>query len=150
MKNHHRRTTALVLVSPGFEEESTIRCMTKIRKSGVATKLVGLTAGLLVGAHGLTVRCDVTLADLESQKGYQLIVLPGSAQGNRSFLADPRAIRLFDNTAKDGGWIAVMNRAETLFMQAGLFDMLGDNSVIFQSGQETDVFVEKLVNLVSK
>lgn len=150
MKTQQERTAALVLVSPGFAEEATVRCVTAIRKSGIETKLLGLTSGHTVGAHGLTIRSDVTLTDLEPWKKFRLIVVTGSSYSERSYLADPRTMQLFEKTAKEGGWIAVLNRAETSFVQAGLIDLEENTNVIFQRGQDTCEFVERLVNLVTE
>lgn len=139
--------TALVLISSGFEEESTIACIKQLRNSGLAAKLVGLTAGLMVGAHGLTIRPDITLADLETQAGYRLIVVPGCTQSTRSLLTDPRVHQLFATTTSAGGQIAVMNTAEAAFVQAGLLELLAEDNVLVQGGQDTAGFLNRLVRL---
>jgi putative intracellular protease/amidase len=140
--------TTLILTSSGFDEESTIKCLKQVRGSGLEAKLVGLRAGLLVGAHGLTVRPDITLGGLETQKEYRLIIVPGFTQSTRSLLADPRIHRLFTATTKAGGWVAVMNTAEEAFVQAGLLDLLAGDSVMVQGGQDTADFINQLVHLV--
>jgi putative intracellular protease/amidase len=147
MNKAHIQHTTLILTSSGFDEESTIKCIKQLRGSGLEAKLVGLRAGLLVGAHGLTVRPDITLGGLDTQRGYRLIVVPGSAQSARSLLADPRVHRLFTVTTKAGGWVAVMNTAEEAFVQAGLLDLLAEDSVMVQGGQDTADFINKLVHL---
>ena len=147
MKIAQIQNSTLILISSGFEEESTITCIKQLRGSGVKVKLVGLTAGLLVGTHGVTVRPDITLAGLETQKGYQLIIVPGSTQSTRSMLADPRVHRLFTATTKAGGRVAVMGAAEEAFVQAGLLELLADSSVMVQGGQDTAAFINQLVQL---
>ena len=139
--------TALILISSGFDEESIVACLKKLRGSGLEAKLVGQTAGLLVGGHGLTVRPDMTLGSLESQKGYRLVVLPGSAQSTRPMLADPRVHQLFSETTRAGGQVAVMGTAEAAFVQAGLLDFLTGAGVVVQGGLDTTYFVNQLVHL---
>jgi putative intracellular protease/amidase len=150
MKKQQKPLTTLILISSGFEEESTIICMKQMRSSGVEVKLVGLTAGLLVGACGLAIRPDITLAGLEPQKGCRLIVVPGCTQSTRSLLADPRVHELFAATVSVGGRVAVMSTAEATFVEAGLLDFLADASVIVQGGQHTAAFINGLIRLKAK
>ena len=147
MKKAQIQPTTLILISSGFDEEATITCIKQLRGSGLEARLVGLTAGLLVGAYGLTVRPDITLAGLENQKEYQLIVVPGSTQSTRLMLADPRVHQLFTATTMAGGRVAVMATAEEAFVQAGRLEFLADASVMVQGGQDTAAFINQLVHL---
>ena len=139
--------TTIILINSGFEEESTITWLKRLRGLGLEAKLVGLTAGLLQGLNGLIVRPDMTLDGLETQKGCRLIVLPGSTESTRSMLADPRVHQLFAATTGAGGQVAVMGDAEEAFVQAGLLDFLADSAVKVQGGQDTAAFVNHLVHL---
>lgn len=150
MKKQRKPPAALILISAGFEEESTITCMKELRSSGAEAKLVGLTSGLLVGARGLTVRPDVTVAGLESRKGYRLVLVPGCTQSTRTLLADPRVHQLFAATAGEGGRVAVMSPAETAFAQAGFLDSLTEAAVMFQGEQDTAEFIKQLVHLTAE
>lgn len=149
MNTYQRRPTVLVLISSGFEEESTIRCMKELRTLGLEVKLVGLKAGLIVGVNGLTIYPDVTLANLELPRRYRLIVIPGSSQSTKSLLTDPRIFQLFAGTTKRGGWIAIMNKAEAAFVQAGMLQTLADTNVIVQGSEDLSSFVRRLVHLIA-
>lgn len=150
MKKQSLPPAALVLISSGFEEESTIICVKQLRSLGADAKLVGLTAGLMVGARGLTVRPDIALAGLEPKEEYQLIVVPGCTQSTRSLLADPRVHQLFSTTATGSGLVAVMRSAEEAFVQAGLLDSLAEPAVMFQGVQDTAEFIEELVRRMAE
>ncbi len=148
MNKHPIQPTILVLVSSGFEEESTVRCMKEIRRLGAEVKLVGLRAGLIVGANGLAIRPDVTLSGLKPGSSYQLIVVPGSSHSTRLLLTDPRTYLLLTNTAEHGGSIAILNKAEAVFVQSGLLEGLVAGSVIFQGEADTSTFIRGLIHLI--
>ena len=123
--------------------------MNQLRKSGTKTKLVGLTTGLLVGAKGLTVKPDITLADLQLRQGYPMIIVPGYAKNARSLLADPRVHQLFAAAAETGGRVAVMSEAEAAFVESGLLDSMPNTNIEVQGGQETAAFILSLIHLIS-
>lgn len=144
MKKRRLRSTALILISAGFDEELTIACMKKLRGSGIGVKLVGLTAGLLNGTRGLAVRPDITMADLETHEGHRLIVFPGSTQSTLALLVDPRVHQLFSATVSAGGRVAILGNAQKAFALAGQLDLLAHSRVIIQGRQDTHVFISQL------
>ena len=124
-------------------------CMKRLRAAGIEVRLVGLTAGLMTGIHGLTVRPDITLADLRTRKEYRLVIAPGCIQSALSLLVDPRVHELMAATMKAGGRVAVMGEAEEAFVQAGRLELLARPGVVAQGKRETNDFVSLLVKLAT-
>ncbi len=63
-KNTDQRCT-LLIIADGFEEAEAVTILSALRQAGVCIKCVGLTSGLIGGAHGVWVRPDLTMADLD-------------------------------------------------------------------------------------
>lgn len=124
----------LILVDTGFDEEETIKCLGLMRRSGLATEVIGHRAGLIFVTNGLTIRPDRTLVDLDETAGLQMLILPGRTQSTLSLLTDPRVHSLFAIVATGGGCLAVTNQAEETLQRAGLAEVLTDPSVISQAG----------------
>ena len=124
MSKRRKQENTIITITSGFEEESTIICLKRLRRAGLNVKLVGLTARPVVGAHGLIVRPDCSLEELEGQSNPQLMIIPGYEESAEKLLADPRFHRLFHATAANDGHVGIMREAESAFGRAGLAEML--------------------------
>ena len=59
-----RQRCALVIIADGFEETEAVVILSSLRQAGLCVKSVGLTSGLISGAHGILLMPDLTLTDL--------------------------------------------------------------------------------------
>jgi len=146
MYKRRKQSRTIIMITSGFEEESTIICLKRLRRAGLNVKLVGLTTHHVVGAHGLTVRPDCSIGDLEGKNDPQLMVIPGYEESAEKLLADPRFHRLFQATAANKGYIGIMRAAETAFGRAGLPDMLSDSHCLRQGKVDTTTFSQSLAD----
>lgn len=141
MSKKRRQETTIILITSGFDDESTIIVLKRLRGAAQATALVGLTAGLITGASGLSVRADCSLEELEIENGPRLLVVPGPTACTGRLLADPRMHTLWRAVAANDGRIAVLRSAEPAFVHGGLGEMLSEPSVRFQGKTDTVEFI---------
>jgi 4-methyl-5(b-hydroxyethyl)-thiazole monophosphate biosynthesis len=108
-----------VLLAPGFEESDVSTVTRTLRRSGFRVAVVGLTAGLVRGAYGLSLSPDWTLSEVEKEHP-RAIVLPGPIQAARQLNADPRVHILLRRVAEQGGYVVAIDAAYTVLRNAGL------------------------------
>ena len=137
----------LILIAPGFEEGATVLCLERLREAGLPVSLIGLSAGLLTGLHGLTVRPDYSLDQLSLTVPRRLIVVSGGRQSAASLLSDPRVHQLLNATLEASGYAAAMSSAETCLAQAGIPVPSYSSRFIAQSNIELDGFIHRLINI---
>jgi putative intracellular protease/amidase len=98
----------LILIADGFEETETITWLSLVRQAGLCIKSVGLTRGLVSGAHGISLKPDLALAELEpwlNTTAIRAVVLPGGGPSLARLEADPRTHRLLRWVMEQGGQI---------------------------------------------
>lgn len=149
MDKRHKHDKSIIIITSGFEEESTVVCLKRFRSAGLNVKLVGLTARPVVGAHGLVVRPDCSLEQLDDNGEPRLIVIPGYEKSVEKLLADPRFHRLFEATVANDGRIGIMRTAEAAFGQAGLIDLLAAPHCLRQGTMDAVSFSRDLAAAVS-
>ncbi|HRQ40113.1 MAG TPA: DJ-1/PfpI family protein [Chloroflexota bacterium] len=108
----------VILLAPGFEETAVVYCMEHMREAGLPVSLVGLSAGILKGLHGLAVRPDYSLDQLSPETVHQGVIMPGGPACVSALLTDPRVHRLLDVTIQNSGFVAVLATAVPLFTQS--------------------------------
>lgn len=99
---------ALIIIAGGFDEPETIVWLSALRQAGLCAKSVGLTGGLISGAHGIGLRPDLTFVDLDhllKTTTISLVILPGGEQGLAGLERDPRVYKLLRQAVAQGGQI---------------------------------------------
>lgn len=148
MYSKQDRNRTIIIITSGFEEESTVICLKQFRLAGLDVKLVGLTARPVVGAHGLVVRPDCSLGELGGDLQTNLLIIPGYEKNAEKLLADPRFHRLFQATIANGGHVGIMHSAEIAFDHAGLKDMLSAPQCLRQGKMDVITFSRDLAETV--
>lgn len=108
-----------ILLAPGFEEAEALVPADLLRRAGLETKLVGLTAAPVPGGQGMQVVPDGTLDQVDLDRA-DMIVLPGGSLGVKNLGADPAVEALVRQAAQRGIWVAAICAAPTLLAQWGL------------------------------
>lgn len=135
-----------ILLAPGFLEGDTIYCLDRLRGAGISVSIVGLASGLITGAHGLSVKPDSTLNQLQSGSLFEMVLIPGGPQCTAALLADPRVHEMFDCTWQSKGRVAVLIDAEPEMKRAGLLDT--SERWLPQGTRQIDAFTNELINLL--
>jgi len=119
---------ALILLAPDFREGTIVYCLERLRQAGVAVSLVGLSARMVKGLHGMVVRPDFSLGELISKMDTQssgcadhpLIIIPGGNACISALFADPRVHQLIQSALQKEGLVAAMPEAEKMLEQTQL------------------------------
>ena len=107
------------MLAPGFEEADVSTVTRSLRRTGFPVTVVGLTAGPVRGAYGLSLTSDRSLSEVETEPP-QAIVLPGGAQASRQLSADPRVHLLLRCVVGQGGYVLALESAYSVLRSAGL------------------------------
>lgn len=98
----------LIIIADGFEETETVAWLSALRQAGLCVKSVGLTSGLIGGAHGIWLMPDLAFTHLTALLNttvISLVILPGGEQSLARLEADPRVYRLLRQVVEQGGQI---------------------------------------------
>ncbi len=151
MSTHKIKTIigkVFILVAPGFEESTTVRCLTRLRDATVSVSLVGTMAGLISGARGVVIQPDYTVGEVTAVATPKIIFVPDGKKSVSSLLADPRVHRLIQATVENQGTIAAMpfaaSKLKNIVSKSGV-----ENPPIIQSNGNIKNFTDRLINLAS-
>lgn len=108
-----------VLVAPGFEEIEALVPVDILRRAGIEVQTVGMPQSKVTGAHGITIQCDLSLAEV-SRQGLQMVLLPGGMPGTTNLGQTPQVKELVEFCAAGGLWIGAICAAPMLLGQWGL------------------------------
>ena len=114
------RGPVLVLLADGFEEEDVVAVTRTLRRVGLPVKLVGLSAGLVRGAYGVSLLPDAILSEVDAERP-QAIVVPGGLHSSQHLNADPRIHALLDRGMAQGSYVVALASADSVLHRAGLW-----------------------------
>jgi 4-methyl-5(b-hydroxyethyl)-thiazole monophosphate biosynthesis len=115
------------MLAPGFEEADVSTVARSLRRSGFSVAVVGLTAGPIRGAYGLSLASDLALSEVEMESP-QAVVLPGGVQASRQLGADPRVHHLLRRVVGRGGYVVALDTAYTVLRSAWVLHSDGSQS----------------------
>jgi putative intracellular protease/amidase len=142
-ENKHQRSIVILLAN-GFVEQETVACVEKMRANNLPVLLVGVSAGLVTGQHGLKIKPDYSLEEIKSNPDLpQMILFPNGIQTHLS--TDPRIHRLVEKIINDNGIVAAMSTAEPFISE---YAADGQRQFQRQGGDTADVFIDQLVDMV--
>jgi putative intracellular protease/amidase len=136
-----------ILIAPSFEEGTVVYCLDRLRDAGLSVLLISSSAGLINGLHGLSIRPDLTLDQINHTMNFHLAIVPGSRQCTTSLLADPRVHELFDATWQNGGCVVAAGTAAPVLAQARV-GAAYPSQYITQGDMSLPMFADHLINLV--
>lgn len=131
-----RLSKIFILLARGFEETDVSTMTRALRRTGWPVALVGLRAGSVRGAYGLSLAPDCLLSEVEMEVP-RAVVLPGGVQGTRRFAADPRVHRLLRRVVSGGGYVVALESAYAVLRTAGVLQSNGsqlDNGFVGDPG----------------
>ena len=137
-----------ILLAPGFEEGAAIYCLDRLREAGIPVSLVGASAGLISGTHGVTVRPDCTLGQLTAVPPPKIVLIPDGKKSVSALLADPRVHRLLAATVENNGAIAAMPATASMLGGVGIESETAVSPIITQPNGSLDEFTDQLINLI--
>src|ERR1700733_13980340 len=73
--------SALVFLAPGFEEIEAITVIDILRRAEIETVVAGLATNPIPASRQTRHLADVHLADVDSTREFEIVVLPGGMEG---------------------------------------------------------------------
>lgn len=145
-----------MVIADGFEEAETIVMLSVLRQAGLCVKSVGLTNGLVSGAHGVWLMPDLALADLNrliDTTAIKLIILPEGDQSLARLEADPRVHQLLRQVVARRGQIVTspeglrVPRAAAVWVNESEEDSDDQRATVLlrDPGQSPETFAQDLV-----
>ena len=115
------RQTILVPLAPGFEEIEAVAIVDVLRRAELDVTLAGLSAGPVLGAHGITLETDCALDELEPSS-IAALVLPGGQPGTDNLMADERILELVRELQAQERTTAAICAAPMVLAKAGVLE----------------------------
>jgi len=109
----------IVLLAEGFEEIEAVSVIDVLRRADIEVCVAGLKDGHIKGAHGLMIKPDAALEDID-EDNFDMVVLPGGATGANNISASKDADELLRKYAKEEKYIAAICAAPAVLAEKGL------------------------------
>ena len=70
----------LCLLAPGFEEIEAVTVIDIVRRAAIDITIAGVEQDVVMGSHGVAIRCDLTFDKVQSDQ-FECLFLPGGQPG---------------------------------------------------------------------
>lgn len=110
-----------ILLGTGFEEIEAIAPADLLRRAGVEVQFVGVNGPVVAGAHGIEVKADITLSEVNLE-GLELLIVPGGSDGVQSISESQTALSLLKNAYKKGCYLSAICAGPTVLAKIGVLE----------------------------
>lgn len=101
--------TAAVLLAEGAEEMETVISVDVLRRGGIDVKLVGVQGSeAVLCSRNVKIVPDTTLAEASKSAPYDVVVLPGGANGAKNLAASAEVRNLLETQVKNNKLVAAV------------------------------------------
>jgi DJ-1 family protein len=111
--------SALVILAPGFEEIEGITVIDVLRRAEIETVTAGLAPGPITAARQTKHLADVLLSEVDPAREFEIVVLPGGAEGARHLAESPLVRDWLLRQRERGQWVAAICAAPTALLTHG-------------------------------
>jgi 4-methyl-5(b-hydroxyethyl)-thiazole monophosphate biosynthesis len=111
--------SALVFLAPGFEEIEAITVVDILRRAEIETVVAGLVTNPLVASRKTRHLADIHLADVDSGREFEIIILPGGVEGAKNLATSPLVREWLFRQRERGQWVAALCAAPTALLAHG-------------------------------
>ncbi|MCK5883888.1 MAG: DJ-1/PfpI family protein [Bacteriovoracaceae bacterium] len=98
----------VVMFANGFEEIEGITIVDIMRRAGVLCQTVGISSDAATGAHGVCIKLDATLSELNKNGKIDAVILPGGMPGATNLKENRKLIEYLKTVNNEGGIIAAI------------------------------------------
>lgn len=111
---------ALVLLTQGNEEIEAVIAIDVMRRGGIDVTVAGVDgADPIRCSRGVVITPDVALEDISGD--FDIVVLPGGAEGAQRLAEAPAVGKLLRNQEKAGRWVGAICAAPAALKEHGVF-----------------------------
>lgn len=107
-----------ILLANGFEEAEALVPLDLLRRAGIEAELASNKKLDKMGGHGLTVKVDRALAEIDLTRT-DMLVLPGGGIGVKNLNKDPSVAAMVQEAVDRNIWVAAICAAPTLLGKWG-------------------------------
>ena len=115
--------SALVILSPGFEEVEAITVIDLLRRAAIDLTVAGLGGTNIIGSHNISVTADTELTKVDHNE-FDILILPGGQPGTNNMKANPIILQWLRERNSKAKWIAAICAAPIILHAAGIADNL--------------------------
>jgi protein deglycase len=109
----------LVPLADGFEEIEAVTIVDVLRRASIEVVTAALGDRDVRGSHGITLRADVRLDEVSSER-FDAVVLPGGMPGSKTLRDDERLRKIVQRAAGAGKLVAAICAAPIALEAAGV------------------------------
>lgn len=111
---------SIILLANGYEEVEALTVVDLFRRVDLTIDMISITGDLeTVGDHGITIRADKLLNEIDSSE-YDMLILPGGLPGSQQLTADEDVQQLLKDFRAADKYIAAICAAPMALERAGL------------------------------
>ncbi|MBQ7841405.1 MAG: DJ-1/PfpI family protein [Lachnospiraceae bacterium] len=108
-----------IFFAEGYEEIEALTVVDLCRRAGIGVTMISVAGSELVkGSHGIAVKMDAALADVD-MNGFDMLVLPGGMPGTTNLEACGRLMEALDHHYQNGKWVAAICAAPSILGHRG-------------------------------
>ncbi len=111
--------SALVFLAPGFEEIEAITVIDILRRADIETVVAGLATNPIPAARHTRHLADIHLADVDPAREFEIVVLPGGAEGAKNLAASPLVYDWLVRQRERDQWVAAICAAPAALLAHG-------------------------------
>jgi len=111
--------SALVFLAPGFEDIEGITVIDILRRAEIDTLVAGLAPNPITAARHTKHLADVRLEDVEPAREFEIVVLPGGAEGAKRLAESPLVGDWLARQRERGQWVAAICAAPAALLAHG-------------------------------
>ncbi len=131
-----------VLLGTGFEEIEALTPCDLLRRAGLEVALVGVSGREVTGSHGIAVKADLLLEELDFDS-MEMLVLPGGLRGVASLLDSEAAMELVKKAWAAEKYLAAICAAPTILAKLGI---LADSPAVCYPGKEPEMGKAQIID----
>jgi protein deglycase len=111
--------SALIFLAPGFEEIEAITVIDILRRAEIDTLVAGLAPNPITAARQTKHLADVRLEDIDPARKFEIVVLPGGAEGAKHLAESPLVGDWLVRQRERDQWVAAICAAPTALLAHG-------------------------------
>ena len=111
--------SALVFLAPGFEEIEAITVIDVLRRAEIETVVAGTVTNPITASRQTRHVADIHLADVDPACEFEIVVLPGGAEGAKHLAESPLVREWLVRQRERDQWVAAICAAPTALLAHG-------------------------------
>ena len=124
-----------LFLAEGFEEVEALTPVDFMRRAGIEVTTVGVGGQYVTGAHGITVKADVSDSEVCSDCAeIDMVVLPGGMPGTLNLGASEKVISFVKEAVRKDAFVAAICAAPSVLGELGLLE--GKKAVCYPGFEE--------------